>query len=135
MEVDQRVTKRFFADLEELYNMLDFIRDFSRRVFSDVESCTKIELASEEVLVNIIEYAYPNKKGEVMIELEGKRGEMQVIFKDQGPPFDPTKPKPKKHPYSVGGRGLSLIEGAVNFVSYERKGGVNILLLMKKVAK
>ena len=48
------------AELENLESMIKFIREGAERQRFDEKERNQIQTASEEALVNIINYAYPN---------------------------------------------------------------------------
>ena len=97
-------------------------------------------MAAEEVLVNIIRYAYSEgSPGDV--ELRGRvvsEGEFMLEFEDGGVPFDPTSIPPPDVNLSLsrrepGGLGFFLVRKMVNEVRYRRERNRNILtFLMRK---
>ena len=103
-----------------------------------------INLALEEVVCNVMLYAYPGRKdGKVFVEYtetEDEHGK-QLIFtvSDSGIPFDPTKQKEADTSLAVedreiGGLGIHLVRQLMDEIRYERVEGKNILTLVKKVA-
>ena len=103
-----------------------------------------INLALEEVVCNVMLYAYPGRKdGKVFVEyteIENEQGK-QLIFtvSDSGIPFDPTKQKEADTSLSaedreIGGLGIHLVRQLMDEIRYERVEGKNILTLVKKVA-
>ncbi|EFI34424.1 putative anti-sigma regulatory factor, serine/threonine protein kinase [Desulfonatronospira thiodismutans ASO3-1] len=94
----------------------------------------KIELVLEEVLLNIINYAYPETdSGEVQTGCrEQDSGDFQIRIMDHGAPFDPLKRpdpdtgRPVQH-REVGGLGIHLVKNMADRVEYTRQDGRNIL--------
>lgn len=126
----------FKAALINLYQILIWVRERISKYFSQ-KDMEKIELATEEVIVNIIKYAYKGKKGKLEIEVIINEY-LSLIFKDKGIKFNPLSKKRKidKKPSlkkkKSGGLGIFLIFQCVDEVKYQRKDLYNILTLKKK---
>lgn len=99
-----------------------------------------IQLATEEALLNIFQYAYPGEhKGEVEVTCEMMSdSELNIRILDNGIPFDIlslsepdlTCPLPDR---KIGGLGCYLIRKMADGVQYRRQGDTNILnLLVRK---
>jgi anti-sigma regulatory factor (Ser/Thr protein kinase) len=95
----------------------------------------RVELALEEVLTNIIHYAYPQTDGDVEVGcyLDADGG-FCIIVQDSGGPFDPgSREDPDvdqdllQRP--VGGLGIFLVKRMVSEMHYERRGDKNVLTL------
>ena len=98
-----------------------------------------VNVALDEVLSNIISYAYPSGEGgEIHIRLDLQPGEMIVDVTDAGRPFDPLEaPSPdlttRLNARRVGGMGIHFIRSLVDEISYERVGRENRLRLRKRL--
>ena len=99
-----------------------------------------IELAIEEIFLNIANYAYRPKNGEAEIRCEVLREPLRVViqFLDGGRPFDPlAKEDPDMSEDAmmgrVGGLGIFLVKETMDDVSYEYKDGKNILTVLKNL--
>lgn len=102
----------------------------------------QINLALEEIVSNVMLYAYPGKSGQVLVEsqkLKVEDGE-QLIFTitDSGIPFDPTQKEEVDTTLSaeerpIGGLGIHLVRQIMDDVRYERMEDKNILTLVKKI--
>ena len=133
-----RVEKVFTASLDNLYEMLGYIVDFSRSLGFSKEWVAKIELASEEALVNIISYGYPGRPGsiEILCMLATPQG-MTIVISDEGVPYNPLTNPVKFDPGAplesrgIGGYGIFFILKVMDEVDYRREGGKNILILTK----
>ena len=96
----------------------------------------EIELAVEEALVNICQYAYRNKVGNVEVGC-ARDGAQQFVIEliDTGEPFNIlTLPSPDLtadlEQRLVGGLGVLFIRSLMDNVAYRREGARNILQLM-----
>jgi anti-sigma regulatory factor (Ser/Thr protein kinase) len=125
------------ARLENLAPMLAFIEQRAKELGFDVTKLDRMHLAFEEALVNVINYAYPNKYGNIEITYEVKEDRRFVVeIIDWGIPFDPLSlPKPDVEApiekRKVGGLGVYLIRTIMDEVSYRREQDRNILTLTK----
>ena len=125
------------AKLENLEPMLAFIEQGAKKLGFDAQKLNGMRLTSEEVLVNIINYAYPDKQGNIEITYEVKE-DMRFVVEiiDWGIPFDPLSlPKPDVEAplekRKVGGLGIYLIRTIMDEVNYRRDQDRNILTLTK----
>lgn len=97
----------------------------------------KIELVSEEVLMNIIDHAYKGKEGDIDVTIQTADRQITVVIKDLGPPFDPLAAETKFDPSlpleerEAGGLGIPIIRQFVDEASYQRIGNQNVLTLVK----
>ena len=130
--------KKFPASLDNLYEMLGYISDYTKEQGFSKDWISKIELAFEEALVNIISYGYPNQKG--IIELActiPKSGGITIAIYDVGVPYNPLTNPIKFDPSDsietrgIGGYGIFFILKVMDEVEYKREGGKNILLMTK----
>ena len=104
------------------------------------EITMQIELAIEEIFVNIASYAYPSGCGDVTItaDLSGVPKTLIVVFQDSGTPFDPlakedpdiTLPIEQRR---IGGLGIFLVKEYMDDVTYRYADGKNILTIKKKL--
>ena len=131
----------FSSRIEELQRMLLWIRKHLTDAGIDAQVVKKIELASEEAIVNVIQHAYENKMG--MIELIFNRNEsgIEISIVDSGPPFNPLLSAPsvnKETPLEereAGGLGIFFLRKCVDDIRYRREGHSNILTLIKHFSR
>lgn len=128
----------FQADISSLPEMLAFIRSYLAPDEKDSSFLRRLDLACEEILVNVISHAYSDKVGNEKLQIEclrkkGRRFEVRII--DQGPPFDPLELEVEVNeniPMSqrkIGGLGIFLVRKLVDEITYQRLGHENILTL------
>ncbi|MBN2207078.1 MAG: ATP-binding protein, partial [Candidatus Aminicenantes bacterium] len=77
------------ADLREVDRVLALLRKALRRWKIDEEDGFKLELSLYEICVNIILYAYPERRGLVEIRFWTEANRFQIEVRDRGVPFDP----------------------------------------------
>lgn len=116
------------GDLGELGRAREFTRDFCLQLPGkslDQKKIFQLELAVNEVIVNIIEHSYKRSPGK-KIKLKAHVAAESLVFEifDQGVQFKPkdiTRPEPDQEH----GRGLFLIHESVDHVSYSHENGNN----------
>lgn len=99
----------------------------------------QIQVALEELFVNIAHYAYDGQPGPAEIQTDLREGTAILRFIDQGKPFDPlarkdpdvSKPAAKRQ---VGGLGIYMVKKTMDSVSYQRMGDRNVLTICKKIS-
>lgn len=93
----------------------------------------KIDVALDEIVSNIIDYAYPEGGGQILVDYCVSASEAIIVIKDSGIPFDPVKnvaPDLSKAGEN-GGFGIFLTMTLMDSVTYERKEGLNVLTIVK----
>jgi serine/threonine-protein kinase RsbW len=128
------------AQMGNLDRLIDFIISGSKAIgFSD-KQLEEIHLASEEILVNIISYAYADKSepGNVKIRYTHLHDDpgIRIEFLDSGVPYDPLgRPDPDislpLEERQTGGLGLFLVKSVMSSVTYKRIGECNCLTIEK----
>jgi anti-sigma regulatory factor (Ser/Thr protein kinase) len=131
----QNMGKNFQASLDHLYGMLDFIREEAEEAGFSHSIVSKIELACEEALVNIIHYGYPDYRGNIEIACvrPSSKG-IKIIIKDRGIPFNPLTIAKKLDPKTANpkeGYGVFFILKIMDEVRYNREDNCNVLTLIK----
>lgn len=124
----------FIANLEQLHMILKWITDELKSIGVESGSIHRIELASEEALVNIMNHAYQGRSEKVEIKVESfANSHVEISFIDSGPPFNPLDAKPADlnqpiEKREIGGLGIHLIRNCVDDVRYMRDGEKNRLI-------
>ena len=99
----------------------------------------QVNMAMEEAVVNVINYAYPKgKQGVIHVVAEADDNCLTFTISDGGTPFDPTAMEDADvtlpaEERSIGGLGIHLVRNLMDSVSYERRDGKNLLTLKKKI--
>ena len=97
----------------------------------------KIRLSVEEVVENIVRYAYANGDGFLEVYTEkDDAGMLTITLKDAGKPFDPlAKEDPditlSAEEREIGGLGIFITKQMMDFVQYKYEDGCNILTMKK----
>ena len=126
-------------DISTIPQLSEFLDLFFEEVGIDMELCMSLNLAMEEAVVNVIDYAYPQgTSGTVDISALADGDGVAFVITDSGIPFDPTAAKEVDttlplEERQIGGLGIHLIRKIMDDVSYERRDNKNILTLRKNI--
>jgi serine/threonine-protein kinase RsbW len=125
------------ATLDSLEKLMHFVSGFAGDYGFSKKKIFDIQLATEEALLNIFQYAYPGEhKGEVEVTCEMKGdSELNIRILDTGIPFDILSLSEPDLACSlpdrkIGGLGCYLIRKLTDDVQYNRQGDTNILTLL-----
>lgn len=98
----------------------------------------KVELVLEEVLTNIVKYAYPDAGGKMKLTCSLEGTTFRLVLQDRGNPFNPLAKDPPTLSSDIterpiGGLGIFLVQHMVDHVAYERVDDRNVLTLEFRV--
>ena len=130
------IIKNEIADLERV---AVFVEEVSQLLSLDSETTMNLNLALEEVVSNVILYAYPQKMGEnIIIKASSDDNILVFTITDKGDEFDPTKVEDADitlaaEDREIGGLGIFIVKNIMNEVTYQRLDGKNILTLKKNI--
>lgn len=128
-------------DVQEIPQLAAFVDEFCESCGIDMSTTMSLNLALEEAVVNVMDYAYPaGSKGDVFIDAESKDDMLTFVIRDNGTPFDPTKTGEVDTTLSVeerpiGGLGIHLVRTIMDAVEYSYTNGQNVLTLRKALMK
>lgn len=123
----------------ELERVAVFIEEICEELGLGMELQMNLNLVMEEMVSNVIFYAYPegtDAEIELMAENEGK--ELTFVLSDQGRAFDPTLKEDADidvNPIDreIGGMGILIVKNIMNQVTYQRLEGKNLLTMKKEI--
>ncbi len=119
--------------LEELSVLTQMLQVFLRPYQMPSATLYALELTLEEILVNIISYAYKDDTPhEIEFKVEVDENMIAMKFIDEGTPFNPltVKRADTQQPMmerGVGGLGISVVRKMRDMMEYQRKNDKNIL--------
>jgi anti-sigma regulatory factor (Ser/Thr protein kinase) len=127
---------RLQAKIENLERLMQFVLACAKRQGFTQKRIQAIELATEEALVNIFTYAYPEHTGEVEVRCkmdDDTRFILEIL--DTGIPFNIhsiSEPDLTENISNrkIGGLGIFLMRKMVDEVQYRRDEENNILTLI-----
>ncbi len=126
------------ADKQKLDEVLAFIDTELEAAECPMKTQMQIDVAVEEIFVNIASYSYPDKEGQAVIRVQFNedRTEVTITLIDAGVRYDPTaKTDPdvslSADERGIGGLGIYITKQFMEDVVYEYKNGRNHLKLRK----
>lgn len=126
------------AELDQLKTVQDFIEAQLETANCPMKTMLQIQVAVEEIFVNIARYAYFPQTGTAVIDCRAEREPSGVIirFQDQGKPFNPLEKEDADTTLSaeerqIGGLGILMVKKSMDRVSYEYKDGRNLFTMEK----
>ena len=130
-------------ELEAVVGNLAKVREFINSHLAKIDCSSKsgmhIDLAAEEIFVNICNYAYAPGKGNVKVMISIiEDSKVEITFVDSGMQYDPLANEDPDVTLSaearkIGGLGIFLAKKTMDSVSYEYKDGKNVLRMTKKL--
>lgn len=137
---------RMVNRLEEVERLPLFLDAIAESVPSVMAVTFNLNLAIEEALVNVINYAYPADGAEhpILLEVSATQDSdteaVELVFSlsDQGTPFDPTAAPDADITLSaeerpIGGLGIFLVRQIMDNVCYKYENSSNILVMSKSI--
>jgi len=129
------------AELERLPEVLSFLDENLEKHDCSPKIQMQLDIAVEEIYVNIANYAYKGKSGDAQIRMSFDRDDsgrsfVCISFSDRGIFFDPlahtdpdiTLPAEERQ---IGGLGILMVKQYMDDMFYEYKDGCNILTMIK----
>lgn len=125
----------------ELEHMAQFIEEIGEELKLDMELRTDLNIVLEELVSNIILYAYPEgAEGTIDLATESDGKIITFFLSDQGREFDPTlkeDPDVETNPAErqLGGMGIFIVKNIMDDVAYQRLEGKNVLTIKKVIMR
>ena len=115
------------ADRQNLNRFIDFITDFAKKGGFHDKGIWELELAADEIFTNIINYAYPQQKGNIEVNCSFDNQRLLIEIYDHGIPFNPLSyPNPEIIPdiqeIRTEGNGIFLVRRLMDNIVYRREG-------------
>lgn len=133
-------SKTFPAKTDMLTNVLGFVEESLEGFGSSVKTTAAVCVAIEELFVNIANYAYDGKAGDVEFSIGFDENSRVVTLKiaDSGIPFNPLQKDDPDITLSaeerpIGGLGIFIVKKTMDSIEYSYAEGKNILTMTKKI--
>ena len=125
--------------VSELEKVAQFIEEIGEELGLSMELQMNLNLVMEEMVTNVIFYAYPQDEEadiELLAKSDGK--ELTFVLSDQGKEFDPTAKEDNDLSVNpaereLGGMGIFIVKNIMNKVTYQRLEGKNLLTMTKGI--
>ena len=126
------------AKKETFEKVLAFVDEALEKAGVPYEVQLSVEMAIEEIYLNIVYYAYAQKDGDAIIlaDINKKDRILTLTFIDEGPEYNPLL---KEDPDTtmdimdrpIGGLGILMVKKMMDDVAYCRENGENHLTIKK----
>jgi serine/threonine-protein kinase RsbW len=126
---------RLPARMDSLHALMEFAAACAKEQDFSPDRISEIELAVEEVLVNIIKYAYPQGEGHIEMTCNSDPcGQIVFEIVDGGIPFDmlaysDPDTTMEIEERRIGGLGIFFVKQLMDHVHYRREDARNILTI------
>ena len=130
------------AIVDNLPAVLSFVDEALEEQACPMRIQMEVDVAVEELFVNVAHYAYGDQVGQVSIDLnfEDDSKTVMIRFSDSGMPYNPldrddpdiTLPAEKRE---VGGLGIYMVKKSMDDFTYEYSGGMNHTTIRKRLRK
>jgi serine/threonine-protein kinase RsbW len=125
--------------LSELAQFHQTLAEFGQRHGLASRAMHDLNVALEEILINIISYGYTdNREHEIKVRLCAQPGEIRAEVEDDGQPFNPlAAPEPDTaqslEKRTIGGLGIHLVRTLMDGLEYQRREGKNLFRMQKNL--
>ena len=128
--------KSFKPNLESVEKIQDFVGENLKKEKSDKKQLYKINVLIEEIVVNIVNYAFKDtKEGIIDIEIDALSDKLLLKISDNGLPFNPLKAKEPDISASlenrnIGGLGIFFVKQIAKSLDYSFENSRNCISLV-----
>jgi amino acid adenylation domain-containing protein len=136
--VDEWKELKLEAISENLDRVLDFVNAELEKMDCPLKTQMQIDVAIEEIFINIARYAYNPETGLAVIRIRTSPNEIRLEFEDSGVPYNPLgKDDPDigapAEDRPIGGLGVFMVKKIMDTVEYRYEGSSNLLSLRKMI--
>ena len=128
------------AALGELGRVTDFINEELEAQGCPLKAQMQIDIAVEEIYVNIAHYAYHPEVGEATVRcaVGGDPLQVEIQFLDSGTPYNPLAKEDPDTSLSaeerqIGGLGIYMAKKSMDHITYNYEDGKNVLTIKKNL--
>ncbi|MBR2777467.1 MAG: ATP-binding protein [Prevotella sp.] len=123
--------------MQELERVSAFVEGIVEELKLGQDMLCELQLVMEEMVVNVISYAYPEGTvADITLIAESDGTELTFVISDKGKEFDPTQQEDADMSINpaereIGGMGIFIVKNIMNEVTYQRLEGHNLLTMKK----
>ena len=123
--------------MQELERVSAFVEGIVEELKLGQDMLCELQLVMEEMVVNVISYAYPEDTvADITLIAESDGTELTFVISDKGKEFDPTQQEDADMSINpaereIGGMGIFIVKNIMNEVTYQRLEGHNLLTMKK----
>ncbi len=126
------------AEKKNFDTLMEFVDGMAKKIGFTKSALYNINLAAEEAIINVINYAYPTEKEHITLfceEIKEPQKGLKLTISDRGSPFDPlakatpdTNQAIEERP--IGGLGIHMVKKVTSELLYQRENDTNKLTLI-----
>ena len=127
------------AEVNNLQKVIDFVNEKISPVCNSEKTKMQLEVAVEEIFVNIASYAYPQSVGKATVSVKTSDcpALATISFVDGGVPYNPLAKEDPDVTLSaserqIGGLGIFMTKKIADDIKYEYSNGKNVLTITKR---
>jgi serine/threonine-protein kinase RsbW len=143
LTLEKKTEFKVESKLENLPKIAQFITETMENYgLNNLKDIYAVQLSVDEACTNIIQHAYSNNGGVIVVScvLSSGGNQFMVNIVDWGKPFDPTGvPEPDIESSikerKVGGLGIAFMKKFMDEVNYTRVKDTNLLVMVKYIQK
>ena len=129
---------QLFAKTEYLDKVLTFLDNHLDANGCDEQAKLELDIAVEELFVNVASYAYHSGNGPITIQITFEGDLVTIVLIDEGIPYNPWEREDPDITLSaeerqIGGLGVYMVKMSMDHVDYVYKDNKNILTIQKKI--
>ncbi len=127
---------RLDTSIENLDRLISVLDEQLEAANCPMKAQLQLDVAVEEIFGNIASYAYDGAKGLVIVQLNISGEVAEILFVDEGKPFNPLEvdePNVEEIAQSekLGGLGIFMVKESMDQVHYDYRDGKNFLTIKK----
>lgn len=125
--------------LSEIDRINDCFNEFAEETEIPMAVSLKINMVFDELLNNIISYAYEDKNShQIAVQVDLINNRLVIVIEDDGVPFNPfmreaPDTEADLEERSIGGLGIHLVKNVMDDVGYKRNLNLNRVTLIKQL--
>ena len=133
-----KLSLKIQTEPSELNHIFAAVEDLGEKEGWSPDLVFRVNLALEELGLNIMNYGHDEGTHEIEINLTSEADALTIEIKDDGKPFDPLRDAPEPDldsPVGVrnpGGLGVHLVRTMMDELSYRREQGKNHVTLVSR---
>lgn len=134
------IERNFPATLDQMEQVQAFVDEQLEQYDCSMKAKFQLDVAVEEIFVNIAHYAYNPEVGDATIRcgVGGSPLQVTIQFLDHGKPFNPLAKEDADTTLSaeerdIGGLGILMVKKSMDTVDYAYEDGKNVLTIKKSI--
>ena len=126
------------ATRENIPVVASLVEETLEEAGAGMKAMVKIAVAMDELLTNVVSYAYGNETGPMTTRISVQDGVAEITISDRGTPFNPLEHEDPDVTLSaeqrkIGGLGIFMVKKSIDELSYVYKDGMNYVTIRHRI--